>query len=176
MNISVDYLKKKHQMIHYFGLGFIQIKIDNYLRYHFYSPELPPITESPHNHRYSFISEILHGTIENTVYGLVKGSTHILRNESCSKDSVAEGIKVETSIKELHTKKYNKGQSYFMPYTVFHTVKADNCITKLTRSNYRQKYAQVIGISGKETVCPFSKEIKKEDLWDIVNYMLKEIR
>ena len=54
----------------YFGLGFIQCKINQHERVHIYHPDLMPIVnieEEIHNHRYDFESTILMGklTIKN---------------------------------------------------------------------------------------------------------------
>ena len=56
---------------HYFGLGFIQCKINQYERIHVYHPDLMPIVnieEEVHNHRYDFESKILMGKIKNKKY------------------------------------------------------------------------------------------------------------
>jgi hypothetical protein len=52
-DIKLNDLKEKCKMIHYFGLGFIQIKIDDTYRLHFYTNKLPKILheEEVHNYR-----------------------------------------------------------------------------------------------------------------------------
>ncbi len=72
-------------MIHYFGLGFIQLKINFETRMHFYSPELPQITsnEDVHNHRYDFESCVLKGELEQELFHVINGDTHLREQESC---------------------------------------------------------------------------------------------
>lgn len=36
MYLDTDFLRKNHQLIHFFGLGFVQLKLDANLRMHFY--------------------------------------------------------------------------------------------------------------------------------------------
>ena len=121
---------------HYFGLGFIQCKINNYERIHIYHPDLMPIVnieEEVHNHRYDFESTILLGSITNKKYEFIEGSkqTHFLQNESCN-----ETIKVENNqnkygtINLISEDTVNVGESYFMRYDEFHTFQTTQCITR----------------------------------------------
>lgn len=42
--LNLAWLKANHRTIHYFGLGFIQLKLDESRRMHFYVPSLKPTT------------------------------------------------------------------------------------------------------------------------------------
>lgn len=167
---------------HYFGLGFIQCKINKYERIHIYHPDLMPIVnieEEVHNHRYDFESTILLGSITNKKYEFIEGSkqTHFLQNESCN-----ETIKVENNqnkygtINLISEDTVNVGESYFMRYDEFHTFQTTQCITYLKRSDYKQDLAQVIRPLNNEIICPFSKKLKEEECWEIINKTLKDMK
>ncbi len=44
----IDYLIKNHTIIQYFGLGFIQIKINENVRFHFYHKDILVTTDDTH--------------------------------------------------------------------------------------------------------------------------------
>ena len=85
-DIDLETLRRNHVRLYYFGLGFIQLKLDEVRRLHFYSARLPPITEDVHNHRYGFLSRVLAGRLTNRVYALGQGESHVLVNETCNPD------------------------------------------------------------------------------------------
>ncbi len=178
MLLTLKWLKANCQMVHYFGLGFIQLKINQYERLHFYTKDLPPIVpeEDIHNHRYDFTSKILAGMLIQEVYEVIPGSTHLIEDESCQVD-------VKTQIEEMkpcsirlsskHT--YNTYSEYFIGHETFHRVyNFGYCITHLTRTDYKKKFAQVIRPVGQEKVCPFSHKVAEGDLWDIIGAMIGE--
>lgn len=87
---TVEFLKDNCEKIHYFGLGFVQLKMKNpKIRYHFYNKELSRLTptEEIHNHRYAFESRILAGELDQIIYNVIKcgpdQATHTLRPVSC---------------------------------------------------------------------------------------------
>jgi len=176
MKLDVTWLKNNHQMIHYFGLGFIQLKIDKNTRLHFYNKKLPPIVskEDIHNHRYDFTSEILLGTLIQEIYEVVPGDTHYLEDESCQVDVKVESkpklCSVQMSSRHIHSPK----SSYLISHTTFHRVYCDfECITLLNRTDYKKQLAQVIRPIEGAKVCPFSQKVKEEYLWNIIEEMLK---
>src|SRR5579863_7289598 len=63
---------------YWFGLGFIQLKLNDTARMHFWLPEIPhPEREEIHNHRYDFSSIVLAGHLLHEVWHLdtVKSQT-----------------------------------------------------------------------------------------------------
>jgi len=54
----------------------------------------------------------------------------------------------------------------------FHRVKATDCITLLSRSDYKKEFAQIITPINQESICPFSKQIPEEQLWNIIKKMI----
>lgn len=174
--IDLERLKMNHVRLYYFGLGFIQLKIDETWRLHFYSKELPAITEDVHNHRYDFQSTILAGSITNHSYQVNEGDSHIMVNESCNPEIEAPALDKPCSMLLNHSKTMVVGWSYYMQHDEFHRVEADDCITLLRRSDYKKEFAQIILPVGKAPVCPFSQKIPKSKLWRIMADMLKRHR
>ena len=172
--LDIDWLKNNHERLYYFGLGFIQLKINHKYRLHFYTDKLKSNTDSIHNHRYDFKSIILKGTLNNKLYSMAKGSTHYMINESCNEKKSINVDKIECSVKLIKDITYDKGNSYFMEYNKFHKVNSNYAITLLERSDYRQEEAQVIYRNDEEVNCPFSLKVDSEKLWNIMEEMIND--
>ena len=172
---TLEYLKKNNTLIHYFGLGFIQIKIGPCLRYHFYTKELPATVEGVHNHRYSFNSTILKGQLNQYIYFPGPGSSHELFNVSCNPDEPnPEGRELIDLGDSRVTTILTKGSRYTLNHQVFHKVTADfDTITEINCGNPRKRFAQVIEPVGKKRTCPFANPRKPDELWELVSEMLK---
>lgn len=163
----------------YFGLGFIQCKINQYERIHVYHPDLTPIInieEEIHNHRYDFLSTILLGNITNKKYDFIisENPTHFLQNESCNEN--IKPVHQENMYGHILLTSENivkEGESYFMNYNEFHTFETSKCITYLKRSDYKQELAQVVRPIGSNVACPFSKKLSQEQCWSIIDDCLK---
>jgi hypothetical protein len=178
-DINLKELKKNHVRLYYFGLGFIQLKIDETYRLHFYSSKLPSITEDIHNHRYDFTSTVLKGRFINNVWGITEVSElnggnapHVMVNESCNPDISAPPLRMRCEAHLIHRGVYEEGQNYLMPENAFHTVKGEDCVTLLERGKYTKEFAQVVMPKDKSPICPFSKKIEDEVLWEIMAEML----
>lgn len=174
--IDIDSLRKNCQMIHYFGLGFIQLKIDKYHRLHFYNDELPAIVseEDIHNHRYDFRSVVVKGTLTQEIFDIqLGGFTHIMEDESCQKDKPSTTPKVPCFAKSSSMHNYAVGSEYTVTHDVFHRVCSAYCITSIKRTDYKKEYAQVVRPRGAEKVCPFSKQVDEKRLWEIVDSMVR---
>ena len=177
-DITLKDLQKKCTQIHYFGLGFIQVKLGLTYRIHFYTDILPPIIdeEDVHNHRYGFTSKILYGDFHQELFKVIPGNTHILQDESCKEGYISDPNTVKTcSLEKIGEQWFKEGSSYSISHQVFHRVSAHNAITLLTRSDYKKELAQVVRINGTPKICPFSKKISEEELWGIVERILKKI-
>ena len=92
---DIDWLKKNAESIHYFGLGFIQVKINFPNRIHFYTTQLDKTVqeEEIHNHRYNFKSQILKGRFTQTIFTANKTDlsyTHYMTQESCNENDKTE--------------------------------------------------------------------------------------
>jgi hypothetical protein len=176
--LNLKWLKANCQMIHYFGLGFIQLKTSKTKRFHFYTPELPAIVseEDIHNHRYDFRSVIAHGSMVQEMYEVTPGNTHLKEEESCQVGVKAECKPESCGIRLSSRHIYNTNSEYFISHDTFHKVRVFGpCITVIDRSDYRKQYAQVIRPVGEASVCPFSKKIEEGALWEIVEKMLSQV-
>lgn len=171
-----DWLRANHKMVHYFGLGFIQLKIDDSRRMHFYTSELPPITpeEDVHNHRYNFVSHILKGRFYQELFKTVDGSTHTLEKESCQAGVDVPHEGTSCGLVQMSRHHYTAGDSYWLHHDTFHRVSAENCITFVERSEYQKELAEVIRAIDSPKICPFSQKVPEENLWEIIERMLKE--
>lgn len=174
-HLDYDWLRANHRTVHYFGLGFIQLKLDARTRMHFYTPELPPVVpdEDVHNHRYDFTSEVLKGVLEQHLYQVVAGDTHVRCQETC-KAGVAAGVPpAPCGLEALCFQVLPAGSVYQIRHQAFHRVAAhEPTVTRLVRSEYRKELAEVVRPAGAEGVCPFSKPVPEAELWAIIRGML----
>jgi len=178
-DIGLNWLKENNTKIFFFGLGFIQIKINDEYRLHLYHPSLPAFVEQPHTHRYNFTSTILKGQFTQHIYNIEpnEAGTYWLTYESCGRGELPEeqaNYKVSIESKLLLSNTYKIGSSYTISKEAFHTVEADNCITLLKRGTQRDDYAKVLSLKEEAKLCPFSKKIEESQLWYIVEEMLNE--
>ncbi len=166
MEMSIKELVKKAEKIHYFGLGFIQVKLNDYERYHFYWNELPVTAgdEEIHNHRYNFTSYIIAGSFEQSIWEVKEGVTHQLTTETCD-PKTKSGIDAKLiSIEPICDLFYEQDQSYYIDHHTFHTVMVrDMAITYLKRSDYKKEFAEVVSPVNVEKSCPFSVKMTKKE-------------
>lgn len=172
--LDFDWLKANHEMIHYFGLGFIQLKIDKTFRMHFYTNRLPAIVpeEDVHNHRYDFSSKVLKGKLIQEFFAITDDDTHILEKESCKEGVEAEGGGKPCGLQRLCVQHLHAPSHYFIHHGAFHKVQSDDCITLLERGDYQKELAEVVRLKNGQKVCPFSQKVPEEQLWEIVKDML----
>jgi len=175
--LDYDWIKENYEMIHWFGLGFIQIKFKNLdRRLHFYTKKLPITVEEEeiHNHRYSFRSYILKGQLIHDVYEVTIGKgDYLLTQETCKSNDKREFPKVPCSIKKIHTSYYKEKSYYDIDHSVFHTVQIDfPTITLLHKGPVEKEFADVIYPKDNKPICPFTHKIDEEELWEIVKEML----
>lgn len=192
MKLQTDWLRENCQKIHSFGLGFVQLKIDDQTRLHFYAPALCNLKNVAdtqyHNHRYDFISHVLMGELHQAIlpykesYEYFQGYNIALPRlsaervyVSCDPKKLApeekDNVFVENPIWSLSI----SGESYYMPIQNFHKVHTCvNTITYLLRSHYITQFAQVIQDPGTKKVCPFEINLPEKECWEIVDSLIKE--
>lgn len=175
--VTLESLKKNCTLIHYFGLGFIQIKLGDMWRIHVYTDKLPAIVdeEDVHNHRYDFKSRILHGTFKQELFEVIAGDTHTLEDESCKKDGGSINPPRPCSLKKLFAQEMRQGSEYVIERDTYHRVSSKNAITLLERSVVEKEFAQVIREKDGLKICPFSKVVPEDELWGIVEDILAEV-
>lgn len=173
--LTIDHLRSFGVDPAYFGLGFIQLKIKPDSRVHFYHSALPVLVEEPHDHRYNFISYIMQGVFEQTIYGW---QDHALGEyqkvwEDCKPNSPPGPMAMDGILQEMIRTEQSAGTHYRMQADTLHTVSArDNCITYLVREPPFKDYAAVVHRTGAEKVCPFSQPIPVKQCWEMIKSML----
>jgi hypothetical protein len=80
--LTVSSLKAIGVEPHWFGLGFVQLKLDEHRRIHFWHPDHSSDTpeEEVHNHRYDFNSRIMAGIIVHEVWDFTPATTRCSRS------------------------------------------------------------------------------------------------
>ena len=178
-----EYLRDLNLKPHFFGLGFIQVKVNHYERYHFYHESLNPIVnheEEIHDHRYDFDSTVLRGAILNKKYLWTacdrENARYYMKKESCNQNiklSEEENPDVFGNIELLSTSLIPEHTTYHMGHMELHTVAAKNCITHLKRSDYKKDLSRVVRPIGGYVVCPFSQPLTPDACWEIIKSMVK---
>lgn len=182
MNLDIDYLKKNAKMIHWFGLGFIQVKLNDFERLHFYTDKLPKTTteEEIHNHRYNFVSTILKGALWHDIYEVrvIEGFTTLnqywLTEETCKENDKKSFPTYPCNIELITQKRYLANDGYYIHHETFHRVYSADAITHVRRGAYKKDFAQIIFPVGMKPACPFSVKRPESELWEIVEQSIKE--
>lgn len=175
--LDLEWLKAHAKQVHFFGLGFIQVKIDEKWRVHFYTKKWNATTkpEDIHNHRYSFRSLILKGTLKQetfTVEKSIAGDCTITK-ETCNPRNKTEFPKEACFVIPSQTHTMVAPSFYTTESETFHRVASDDAVTLIERFPYEYDEAEVVYLSGEELVCPFSVKVPTEELWAEVERMLK---
>ena len=186
-DLTVDWLKNNHYNAYFFGLGFVQVKIDDQRRVHFYHPDLRAFVDNPHDHRYNFISKVLRGRLINEIWEEYEPeipasiTTDIFAKigyASCQKDGADIEVPepYDACIDYVGEFSVNEGSSYYISRNSFHKVNPDfslgPCVTFITRGPVQKDFARVLQLPSYKEDCPFSKEIKDDELWQIVRECL----
>lgn len=176
--LDIDYLKSLENKPYWFGLGFIQLKIDANTRLHFWHPELAPNVddEEIHDHRYDFKSTILKGELTNTLFDVqnVENGEYELCWVNCKPEhsSTPEYIS-DVSIKPVSSIAYKAGQYYNMGMDDFHRSKFTvPTVTYLERGAVLKEKARIVKNKLKPSVCPFSVKKSEEEIWKIIQEIL----
>jgi len=175
--LTVAGLKATGARPHWFGLGFIQLKIDDDRRLHFWHPDLMADTpeEELHDHRYEFTSRIVRGAMTHETWEFVEDQygDHEMVEVSCEPGKEADPNPVARGHVRL-AGRYTmvEGSVYTFPPTGFHRIEASRAVTLLTRGPKVRDVARVIKELGAPTVCPFSKDIPEDELWGYIADLL----
>jgi hypothetical protein len=164
---------------YWFGLGFVQLKLNDHERMHFWCPEIPSSErEEIHNHRYDFSSIVLAGELKHDVYHLdatIETSSVPFEAEweifetNCApgKEGTVETVTpcIITNVGKFNLK---AGSTYEFPHESFHTTQGTTfAITHLTRVLPKPlEYASVIKKIGQATTCPFKDKMAPEICWE----------
>jgi len=170
-------LRLSYQKIHFFGLGFVQVKISEEERWHFYHPSLPSFTENPHDHRYHFTSTVHRGVLESRIWKISPGDklNAVVRYESCTHGVQAPSTATAVDAELVSSFQVYAGSSYYLDENTFHQVSRIGqlpCITHLRRGKKVKEFASVIGFDGSKDLCPFSAPMSNSDCWTAVSECL----
>lgn len=174
---STAFLKEHCMKIHAFGLGFIQIKLDNEMRLHFWHPDFKREREEAHDHRYNFSSQILVGSLDQELYAFEPTEdqpTHELYYVDCQPgSSFAPKTITPGNLKPQFWGTLSEGTKYSIVHTTFHRVSAERCVTLVTPGLRVKPYASVIRDRGAKSTCPFTETMHEAKMWDLVEDLLK---
>jgi hypothetical protein len=164
----------------YFGLGFIQLKLNAVERLHFYHPDVMPILdqEEIHDHRYDFSSTVIKGALMNTLYTYesVCFAEYGLYEVSCKKDDVGKepAFLGECMIHRLADFTVETGQTYNLTRDVFHRIEYPvPTITFLRREHIFKENARIIKAIDAPSVCPFSKVMDEDEIWEVIEKIIE---
>lgn len=163
----------------YFGLGFIQLKINEHQRVHFWVPQWPTIPGADnelHDHRYTLTSTILKGEIHNHIYAPMASSnpTHELIEVSCKPNSTQEPQVIERVTPLFITSFVSKaGDTYTLSPDAFHTAHTIGpTVTFVQRGDVIKNTARVIRPLNSAFVCPFSIQYSEQQCWEKIEDIL----
>jgi hypothetical protein len=174
--LDIDFLKINCKRLYFFGLGFIQVKLSDSERVHFYTNVFQKtiVKEEVHNHRYNFNSTILKGELIQEIFSYHlndKGDSWITK-ETCNPVTKKEFERQRCSIKLLQRQTFYHGSSYWTDHNTLHRVESDNAITHLKRSPYMKDEADVIYPVDLVPTCPFSVKVSDDELWEVIRAMI----
>lgn len=175
--LDVDYLRSFGSTPHWFGLGFIQLKLTKDTRIHFWHPELLADTpeEELHDHRYRFHSHILLGNITHEEWFLENSpeGDHEIVQVSCKPGDSKDPVPVARGfLRQGSTYHMSAGTSYEFAETGFHRIRATKAITYLERGPIIKDLANVIREVNGPSICPFERKIDADTLWDYITDLL----
>lgn len=168
--LDIDHLRSLGIDPHYFGLGMVQLKLDDQRRIHFWHPDFETtVDEEWHDHRYSFTSKVLAGSLTNetAIFRQDDEGVWLKMMVSCKADDhpsfVCRGNIVPTGTFTL-----NAGSSYDFPDHLFHRTCTEGAITVLDRGPTVKDFAHVIMPEEGSLTCPFSANKPLSRVWDMV--------
>jgi hypothetical protein len=161
------YIKNQCSKIHYFGLGFIQLKFPDHSRLHFYVDDGK--LESIHTHRYDFRSIVIRGEIIQELFQVTldeKGENRVGLVDCRTPNTKPQLSRCSVEC-DFHVE-IPAGGEYSIRRSRFHRVMGKAGTVIPNRVNISE-YAQVINPSG----CPFANPGDPESLWKSVNDICK---
>lgn len=176
--ITIDALRKTGARPHFFGLGFIQIKVTANQRYHFYHPELMANVpeEELHDHRYDFTSRVIAGELINEIWGFREDDEgkDLMALVSCdpTKPLPEDAPVLRGRSGHVVTFATGAGCEYSINRDQFHRVRAERAVTYLERGPVVKDFARVIRREGAAEVCPFAVELSEAQCWEMMAELL----
>ena len=175
---DVDWLRKNHTKLLPFGLGFLQLKLNDSERIHFWHPGFVREREEVHNHRYDFISTILRGEMQQSLYIFtpsVERPTHEMFQTDCSPEveGKQDSIIATGLLEPVFSTTITEGNTYRMHRDLLHRIDAKKCVTFLRRESKLKTHANVVRDIGGRSVCPFAENVPAAEMWAMIEDCLK---
>lgn len=171
----------------WFGLGFIQLKLNDTQRMHFWHPKLMSDMpdEEVHDHRYDFTSYILKGELTHEVWDFdadidttrsaYKGPYDLVLT-NCKPGQPENPTVVATGDLHMDSSYTMKaGSHYSIQKDLLHRIKATNAVTFLERAEVEKDTARVVRNRLDPFVCPFSRTMDVNELWAYIEECLHGI-
>jgi hypothetical protein len=176
--LDLELLKKLPNKPYFFGLGWIQLRVNNDQRLHFWCPNLTvdDHDEDIHDHRYGFTSRILLGSLKQTFYGFIPSSEGKFELLETDCKPIHGEPKYDQRGDIIATEEMNlkAGDVYAIPHDQFHRIDATSCITLLTRGPIEKPLARVLKPWYQPHSCPLSKEMPQREIWDHIEQLLSD--
>lgn len=176
--LDLDYLKSLNKSPAWFGLGFIQLKLNDYERLHFYHPDMHSEmnNEEVHDHRYSFLSTVLKGELRNEIYYFEPETNgqYIKEQVSCdSNNPIIDSDLIYGNLFHLFTSTTIQDNVYAIEKNTLHRVSTisypDTVITLVTREYpYSKQYANIVRNKNFPRKCPFETKLEDRLLWRLI--------
>lgn len=178
-DLSYAALKETGAVPHWFGLGFVQLKLNQKQRMHFWHPEHHKnvADEEVHNHRYSFTSKIIVGEMIHETWTYEQnenGDAECI--EVCCKPGHSGEPKIVSRGFMTMSGRYAMpaGSSYYFPSSGFHRTITEKAVTFLCRGEIEGDFAKVLKPINTATVCPFSVQKSEAECWEIIKELLSD--
>jgi hypothetical protein len=177
--LNIDHLIATGCQPKWFGLGFIQLKLDPKNRMHFWHPELrpddPAFENEFHDHRYDFSSRVLVGEITNHL-AIAEGTperTDWKMFEVCCAGGGQQYLH-PVYLTNSGVFATQAGQEYFLHRDTFHRVEVSRCVTIQSRSDDLKEKARVIQHKDHPSANPFESQIETAKVWEYIRDLLPE--
>jgi hypothetical protein len=174
--LETGWLRSHAVKAHFFGLGFIQVKLNERQRLHFYDESIPAFVEEPHDHRYGFVSNVLRGALTNRIFKLAAGDDHVVSYESCRQNGPETPSGFGSGLVSVGSFTVRAGSGYYIDSETFHTVHPEfehgPVVTMVERELPFKEFARSVHRVGAEVVCPFSRPMPDDELWRVVERCL----
>lgn len=174
--LNIDRLRETGAKPEWFGLGFIQLKLNATQRMHIWHPSLTPDVdeEEIHDHRYTFVSEILKGKMTHQTYefdGAAFGNSEMLEVSCDPANPLVNPRRISGNSRTTGLYELVEGSRYRFEVGQFHRALTTFCISLVTidtPAEEKREHARVIRKKGAKEICPFSNPMPEEKLWTII--------
>jgi hypothetical protein len=158
----------------------IRLRVSESQAYLFYSDHSEPFVNDIHNHRYSFTSDILKGTLRTEVYKFTETDEYtdlnVVRRYWDKREP--EIMAANINLYKVCTFDAIKGDTYNIDYRVFHhvTKQTPKLITRMTTQPlpWPVEANQFIESKSNPSAPIDAKTMSKERCWEVIEYTLDD--